>query len=322
MTYIKLKIIFIDYSPNVHAVNFRNAFRDYFYCELYFWQIMSFEEKTHVKSTISTYDFLICADIFKLEDIIRIPNIKKICISWTSDILKMQTLSLPILDDHFELLIVDCDYTQNLWRKDCFLKTPIFQLPYGVNPNYSFVYDIDSRKNVISTRNWNQNYNQRILLEAISRNSDLCWDKEFHFAGEGPTFVDLTNSYNKLQEQNFVKFLGSVPNNKIINLISKYKLYISTSLSDGISVSMLEAMSAGTPVLVSDIPSNKEIIDHGVNGFLYVNDSVDDLSLKIKEIFENNFDLKQISHQAKRTIERKANWQLNIKLLVSTILKL
>ena len=283
---------------------------------------MSIEEKQYIKSTISSYDLLICADIFHLEDIIWVPNIKKVCISWTSDIVGMGNESLPRLDDQFELLIVDCAYAQNLWRDRCFFQIPTFQLPYGVHTRKLYTYDANSRRNVISTRHWNHNYNQRILLESISQNNNFCLDNEFHFTGDGPTLSDLSYTYKKLQEQNYIQFLGLVPNNSIVDLISKYKLYISTSLSDGISVSMLEAMSAGTPVLVSDIASNREFIDHGINGFLYVNDSVEDLSKKIKEIFENNFDLKQIAVEAQRTIKEKANWHLNIKHLVSAIIKL
>lgn len=283
---------------------------------------MSIEEKEYIKSTISSYHLLICADIFHLEDLILIPNIKKVCISWTSDIVGMGNEILPGLDDQFELLIVDCAYARNLWRERGFFRTPIFQLPYGVDTSKLKTYDANSRKNVISTRNWHHNYNQRILLESISQNNYFCLDNEFHFTGEGPTLSELSNSYKNLQDQNYIKFLGLVPNNSIIDLISKYKLYISTSLSDGISVSMLEAMSAGTPVLVSDIASNREFIAHGKNGFLYVNDSVEDLSKKIKEIFENNFDLKQITGEAQRTIIEKANWHLNIKLLVAVIEKI
>ena len=45
-------------------------------------------------------------------------------------------------------------------------------------------------------------------------------------------------------------------------------IYVSTSLSDGTSLSLLEAMACSLPVVVTDIPANKEWITDGHNGFL------------------------------------------------------
>ena len=314
-----MKTIFIDFKPNIHAENFYNAFNKYFNCELYFWQILSIEEKNDIKKKLKTYDLLFCADIFHLEDLIWNTEIKKICVSWTSDIVEMQNQEIINLDEIFELLIVDCSFVENLWKKAGLVKTKIFQMPYGIETKKNFEYSARVRKNIISTRSWYQNYNQKILLEAILLSDNFNSDDEFHFAGEGPTLNYLKVAYESIQSKNFVKYLGKLPHKTIVEVISSYKLYISTSLSDGISVSMLEAMAAGTPVLVSDIEPNRELITHGINGFLFANNSIIDLSLKIKDIFANSYDLEFISQQANLTVREKANWELNLKNLISII---
>jgi len=45
-------------------------------------------------------------------------------------------------------------------------------------------------------------------------------------------------------------------------------VYLSCSYCDGSSVSLMEALAAGLPVVVTDIPSNREWIEHEVNGCL------------------------------------------------------
>ena len=45
-------------------------------------------------------------------------------------------------------------------------------------------------------------------------------------------------------------------------------IYVSTSLYDGTSVSLLEAMGSGAFPVVTDIPANREWITNGENGFL------------------------------------------------------
>jgi glycosyltransferase involved in cell wall biosynthesis len=44
---------------------------------------------------------------------------------------------------------------------------------------------------------------------------------------------------------------------------------LNTSRSEGLSNALLEAMAVGRPVLASDIPGNRDLIDHGRTGLLY-----------------------------------------------------
>ena len=74
---------------------------------------------------------------------------------------------------------------------------------------------------------------------------------------------------------------------------------------------MLEAMAAGTPVLVANIESNNEWITHGENGFLFETFSPEDLSIKISEILEKKYDLSSISDLAYRTVVKRADWNKN-----------
>ena len=66
-----------------------------------------------------------------------------------------------------------------------------------------------------------------------------------------------------------VHFAGQVD---YVDLPKYYRvahLYLSASIVDGSSVSLLEAMSCGIPALVSDIPGNREWVVPGRNGWLF-----------------------------------------------------
>ena len=45
-------------------------------------------------------------------------------------------------------------------------------------------------------------------------------------------------------------------------------VYLSCAHSDGTSISMVEALASGLPVVVTDLPSNREWIAPGSNGWL------------------------------------------------------
>ena len=54
---------------------------------------------------------------------------------------------------------------------------------------------------------------------------------------------------------------------------------VNTSLSEGISNALMEAMACGRAVLASDIPGNRDLLEHGATGALYKNaDQMTDLA--------------------------------------------
>jgi glycosyltransferase involved in cell wall biosynthesis len=58
-------------------------------------------------------------------------------------------------------------------------------------------------------------------------------------------------------------------------------VYISASHSDGTSISLLEAFATGTPVIVPDIPGNREWVTPGENGWLFPDGDVQALASTI-----------------------------------------
>ncbi|WP_022851629.1 glycosyltransferase family 4 protein [Limisalsivibrio acetivorans] len=66
----------------------------------------------------------------------------------------------------------------------------------------------------------------------------------------------------------FVKYIN---HGNLLEKLGRTKVYVSATMSDGTSLSLLEAIGSGCFPVVSDIPSNREWIKHGVNGYLFNN---------------------------------------------------
>jgi len=64
----------------------------------------------------------------------------------------------------------------------------------------------------------------------------------------------------------FVKFLGH--RDDAASLVHHLDVFWLGSSFEGMSNSLMEAMAAGTPVIATDIPPNRELITHGTHGFL------------------------------------------------------
>jgi glycosyltransferase involved in cell wall biosynthesis len=51
-------------------------------------------------------------------------------------------------------------------------------------------------------------------------------------------------------------------------LLKVMDIYVSTSLWEGMSTTILESMAAGTPIVATNIPGNRDLIENGYNGWL------------------------------------------------------
>ena len=63
-----------------------------------------------------------------------------------------------------------------------------------------------------------------------------------------------------------IRFTGKMPYASLLQHLQAADLYVSSSHSDGTSVSLLEAMASGLSAVLTDVPSNLEWIQSGVNG--------------------------------------------------------
>ena len=105
------------------------------------------------------------------------------------------------------------------------------------------------------------------IIEAISKLeiSDLHW---VHF-GDGPLREELVQVAKKLLPNAEYEFRGIVPNGEILDFYANHyvDLFINLSSSEGIPVSIMEALSAGIPVVATDVGGTAEAVNNK-NGFL------------------------------------------------------
>ncbi|MEW4528019.1 glycosyltransferase [Maioricimonas sp. JC845] len=85
-------------------------------------------------------------------------------------------------------------------------------------------------------------------------------------AGDGPEAARAQDLARKLECERHVRFLGH--RNDAASLLPLVDVFWLASDFEGMSNSLMEAMAAGRPVVVSSIPPNRELVDHGEEGFL------------------------------------------------------
>ena len=108
-----------------------------------------------------------------------------------------------------------------------------------------------------------------VLLNYIEKYSKVNNNFRFLIVGDGPAKSDLELQAKKLGIDNIVIFTGKIPNNKLLPYYAACDVFLTASLSDTNSISMLEAMSMGLPIIQRNDPINKGQVIENVNGFIF-----------------------------------------------------
>lgn len=107
-------------------------------------------------------------------------------------------------------------------------------------------------------------------------------------AGDGPLKLELENLIKKFKLKNFIRLLGNVPREQIIDFYKLSDYYIITSDFEGTPIAMLEAMFNKLSIIASNSPGINNIIHNNENGLLFPANDYIELAAKIKSIISDD----------------------------------
>jgi glycosyltransferase involved in cell wall biosynthesis len=162
---------------------------------------------------------------------------------------------------------------------------------------------------VISTRSLKPVYDVETLIRAIPLILAEIPEAKFVIAGAGEQESQLKELARDLGVSNGTRFVGWVPRAKLPGYLSAADIYVSTSLSDGTSVSLLEAMACELSPIVTDIPANRPWIDDGENGFLFPAGDYKTLASKIIYLLNNEELRGSFGRKSREIVRKKAEQQ-------------
>jgi L-malate glycosyltransferase len=110
-----------------------------------------------------------------------------------------------------------------------------------------------------------------------------------------------------------VRFLGSVAESDLVPLLGRADCYVTASEVDGTSVTLLQAMACGAPVVASDNPGNRDWIQDGITGFTFPTGDVPALARRLIEVTAHR--PTDVVLRARARVEADADWHANLSRL-------
>jgi glycosyltransferase involved in cell wall biosynthesis len=97
-----------------------------------------------------------------------------------------------------------------------------------------------------------------------------------------------------------VEFAGSVHDTS--EVFPLFDIFVLPSRSEGLSLSLLEAMSSERPIVATAVGGNSKLIEHGKTGFLAPPEDAETLSKRITELIERPDAARQMGKSARKTV--------------------
>jgi glycosyltransferase involved in cell wall biosynthesis len=201
----------------------------------------------------------------------------------------------------------------------------VVQFPWGLHPgifspsgekaqlpfhDHEFVF--------ICTRSWEELYGIDVVLRAFEIAAKQASHLKLLLIGHGSLEAEVLSYIEEHDLEDFVLVPGSVSGADMPRYFRAADAYISCARSDGTSVSLLEAMATGLPVIVADNPSNREWVTEDENGWLSKIGSIESFAAKMLQAAEQDTASRaRMSARNQQVVAERANWDNNFPLLLS-----
>ncbi len=156
-------------------------------------------------------------------------------------------------------------------------------------------------------------YGIDLFLDAMTRVCAENADVRVLFIGGGsltPAFLETIKS-NGLSSKFYTP--GKIPRDLLYKYLHAADLYVSSSHSDGTSVSLLEAMAARLGVVVTDVPSILEWVKPGVNGDVVPRGDAQALAAAILQASRQPVQVREWGERNAVLVREGADWQGNFR---------
>lgn len=134
--------------------------------------------------------------------------------------------------------------------------------------------------------------------------------------GEHTQQEHLRHLVKEFNLTSYICFLGAQYN--IYEILPLFRFFVLSSLTEGTSISLLEALACGIPAVVTDVGGNSDVIREGIDGYLCPSEDDEKMALSMRKLIEDKELARKMGYQGRErvvsnySIEVMAEKYLNI----------
>ncbi|OGY44686.1 MAG: hypothetical protein A3B89_04360 [Candidatus Buchananbacteria bacterium RIFCSPHIGHO2_02_FULL_40_13] len=195
-----------------------------------------------------------------------------------------------------------CEYRFD--KKTVYIPNGVSLNNHQANENVLSEYNLEKNSYIFTAARLVRHKGIHTLIEAYNKTAT---NKKLVIAGEGANTYDYVKDLRQSAASNKnIIFTGEQTNGNLRALFENACLFVQPSEAEGLSIALLEAMSYGLPVIVSDIEENLEVV--GNSGLKFKNKNATDLAKQLKFVLDNQTEMRNDARLAKKVIDKEYDW--------------
>ena len=224
--------------------------------------------------------------------------------------LKLQRILLRWSLNRFEVVTCPSIQLKNIilnWG----VYRPIEFIPNGVSlvtaKSTDTDFDLVTVCRLISLKNI-----EKIIRASVKTNTTVA------VVGSGPEEYRLRELAISLGGK--VTFFGQLERNEVSKILLRSRIYLNLSDHEGLSFSLLEAMSSGLPSIVSNIQGNTNVITHGIDGIVVDVKDANQLTNAIKALMDSPTTRLEYGVAAKSKVKSEYLQEIQIDKVINLLI--
>jgi glycosyltransferase involved in cell wall biosynthesis len=193
----------------------------------------------------------------------------------------------------------------------------------GVDPRFWTPLQIETKKDkfsILTVGRLHPVKNHGFLLLACRALKSAGVRLRCVIAGEGAERPKLEQLIQQMDLATEIRLLGQVSHEDLLELYAKADAVVLTSLSEGIPLTLMEAMAMERVVLAPKITGMRELVLRGKTGFLYQPGSMEDFLTQLQLVLHAGRVLTKMRRAARRHVEREFNASQNLAQFAQSFL--
>lgn len=140
------------------------------------------------------------------------------------------------------------------------------------------------------------------LVRAVALAAEVVPELKLKIVGDGPERGKIEQAIAETGQSERIELLGE--RQDIPDLLATAGFFATATLTEGISLTLLEAMACGLPVLATQVGGNPEVVDEGVTGYLVPSADVDALAAGLIRMVQSQARWSVLGQAGRRRVEQ------------------
>ena len=185
-------------------------------------------------------------------------------------------------------------------------------IPWGVDRTVFQPGTARQRGLIFSARMHEAIYDLPVVIEGCARVLESHAHAQVVFAGDGSLRAELERRAAARLPAGRYRFVGRLGTIELAAWLARAEVYVSASLSDSTSQSLLEAMAAGAVPVVSDIAGNREWVRAGESARMFPAGDAGALARELAAVLDDPAWAESARAHAAAIITQRGDWNTNL----------